>query len=170
MLPHPHHPPPRLPQEPAHLQVPLLVPLNLLPPERRIRPRLRPVDRAPMPETPIHKHRHPRRAKHKIRLPVQRMIPPPPRDLVRPENLDQPQFRIPVPLPANPRHHLAPLGFGEYVRHQPLALQKISNRSARKFISGSSDGCPGTVMRLPFRLFNPSRRGPSVASERSRLT
>lgn len=117
MLPNPRHTPPLPPQKPAHRPVPLHVPRNLPVPERGVGPRFRPVFRASVPETPVHKHRQLRRAKHEIRLPEERVIPPPAGDFVRPENLNHPQFRGAIPLRADEGHHVAALGFCEDVWH-----------------------------------------------------
>ena len=57
MFPNPQHPPAHPPQRPRHPPVTRLVRRQLLPPERRVVRRLRPMLRAAMPETAVHKHR-----------------------------------------------------------------------------------------------------------------
>jgi hypothetical protein len=65
------------------------------------------MPRTPVPETPIHKHRNFGRTKHKIRFPKHPRIPPLPRNPMHPKQRNQPQLRIPIPAPPNPRHHRA---------------------------------------------------------------
>jgi len=67
MLPQAQHPPARALQRPAHQPVAGDVGCQLPPPERRVVARLRRVERAAMPETTVHKDRHPQPGENKIR-------------------------------------------------------------------------------------------------------
>ncbi len=73
--------------------------------------------RAAVPKAAIHKHRHLFAAKDEIRPPEQPYPTPPSRDPVHPHQRHHPKFRIPVPTPANRRHHRAAFSLGEDVRH-----------------------------------------------------
>ncbi len=76
-----------------------------------------------VPETTIHKERHPLPLEHKIRPHPETSdfgfrtsdfnLPPPAGDPVRAQQPRQRQFRVPVAATANSRHHLGPLRLGE---------------------------------------------------------
>ena len=59
-------PPPGYAQGTVHLPVPVHVRGQFLPPERRAVLRPGRVERARMPETPVHKHRHPQRGEDEV--------------------------------------------------------------------------------------------------------
>lgn len=134
MLPNPQYPPPRLFQQPVHRPVPPLIPQNLLPPELRIILRPRRVDRTPMPETPVDKHHELLPRKNKIRFALEQMPPPPPRNLVRPKNRNQPQFGVLVPRTADAHLSLSrPVPRGARYRGPPAI--HVCHESQRSFSS-----------------------------------
>ena len=53
-------------------------------------------------------------------------VPPPSADAMRSQQLRQRQFRVLVPAPANPRHHLGTLLFGKDISHNSKTLTLIS--------------------------------------------
>jgi hypothetical protein len=58
-----------------------------------------------MPEAPIDKHHELLPRKNEIGFTVKQMPPPPPRNLVRPKNRNQPQLGVLIPGTFNPRHN-----------------------------------------------------------------
>jgi len=87
---------------------------------------------AAVPETAVHKNRHPLRAKREIRLSKQSGMASPAEDAMPPQNLRQRPLRLLVPGRSNAPHHLRPLRFGEYVRHKELLLQHRWLTTARR--------------------------------------
>jgi hypothetical protein len=117
MFPNPHHPPPLPAQYPVDQPVAALVGIEFPPPEGGILPRLITVPPAPMPETPVHKHRDVLTAKHKVGFAKHWLIPSPASNPVASQEFRQRQLRPLVPPPANPRHHFGTLPLGENVNH-----------------------------------------------------
>ena len=122
----------------VHKPVTGLVAGKFLLPKRTVAGGLRAMLGTIMPEAAIHKNREPRLPENKIRpntktgravLPRRRDIwaaqqrgptsnlnvPPPAGNFVPTQQFCQRQFRVLVPAPANPRHHLRPLRLGENI-------------------------------------------------------
>ena len=123
MFPNSHHPPPLRPKRAIHLPIPCPIPVQLPLPEAPVMPGLRPMLWATVPETPVHKNRHPLLAKREIRLAKQSHLAPPSGDVMPPQHLRQRPLRLPVSRRPDSPHHLRPFRFGEDVRHRRLLLQ-----------------------------------------------
>jgi hypothetical protein len=154
MLPDPHHAPPQFPQRPCHQPVPHPVPRQLFHPERPVAPRHPRMTRAPMPETSIHQHHHFLPRKQKIRPPEDRPLPPPARDAVPPQDFHQRQFRVLVPAPPDPRHHLRPLRLREHISHAPIKPQNPSYVLAFLIAGIAPETTPRTMITTPAPEFH----------------
>lgn len=63
------------------------------------------VPRAAMPKAAVDKHREPLSSKYEIRLPRQRLMPPPARDAVRAKDRDDQQLRAAIPMGTDRAHN-----------------------------------------------------------------
>jgi hypothetical protein len=164
MLPNPNHAPAGPTQAEHHVPIPRHVRRQLLPPKPFARPQCRRalgfaarhgrhrtfpqptgrrrMERTPMPETTVHKHRHPLPGKNEIRShpenPNSRLrnpnlkMPSPSRQPRPTQQPRQRQLRIPVAARPNPRHHRRALGHGEHAgpgAHPPARKSRRERRS-----------------------------------------
>lgn len=127
MLPNPDYAPPAAAQFPAHAPVTGAVCIQFFQPEGPARGRKSGMLRAPVPETPIHKNRHPGCWKHKIRFPKQGPVAAPSGNMVQLEQLDQGQLGVLVALPPDTRHDFRSLRLGEYVSHSQALAGGLSD-------------------------------------------
>lgn len=79
-----------------------------------------------MPETAIHKHRQPRPAKDKIRFAKDFLTPPPARHPVPPQQHDERQFRVPIPVRTDAGHDRRAFFPREDVRHPSVVKHRKS--------------------------------------------
>jgi len=106
MFPHAQHAPDRAAQRARHERVTSLVADDFFPPPRRPICGPRRMFGAAVPKTTIHKNREFDFPENKIWFAEDGLIAPPAVDAMRPQKYCQRKFRVLVPAPANPRHHL----------------------------------------------------------------
>ena len=117
MSPNPIYSPTPAPERAVNQTVAVLIRRKLFIPIRTIGLGLRSVLRATVPETSIHKHRELEFWKNEIRFAEHRVIASPAGDTVAPQQFCQHNFRLFVPAPPNPAHHLRSFPLCEDVRH-----------------------------------------------------
>lgn len=122
-LPHPQHPPARLPQKPTDFAIPRFVSRQLGRPPLRPRFGKRRVFwlGTSVPKTAINKKCDALTTEDEVWLPGQLLIPPPAGNPGRTEEVDHPQFGRLVSVSANPRHDGATLLAGEDIRHGSIS-------------------------------------------------
>ena len=117
MLPDPNHSQAPAAECTCNQVVPGPIRGELLPPECGVVLRLGRVFRASMPKAAIDEHREFVFRENEVRLSGEFESAPPAGDVMLPEDLNQPKFRITVARAANPRHHDRALRLREDVRH-----------------------------------------------------
>jgi hypothetical protein len=127
VFPNPENAPTLGAQHAIDLPIPCAVPVQLPLPEPAIMPGLRAMLRATVPETPVHKNRHPPCAERKIRFPKQTRLPPPAGDAMPPQN---PRLR-PREIPFGRATLLRSRGRRQTPLKQPKGIPSLSPALAR---------------------------------------
>lgn len=117
MLPDAEDGPAETAQGAVHLPVAGPVGGVLVAPELRITLGLDEVPRAAVPKAAVHEHRGLQFWKNKVRPARKLGSSSPSRDVIRPENLYQPQLGGPVAAATDPRHQIRPLCLCKAVCH-----------------------------------------------------
>jgi hypothetical protein len=113
MFPDSQHAPSLCPQRAIDPLIPGKIPAEFPVPEPAVMAGPCAMLRAAVPETAVHKNRHPPCAEREIRFSEQSGMAAPSGEAMPPQNFRQRQLRLLVPGGSNARHHLRPLGFGE---------------------------------------------------------